>query len=257
MAFRRFNRFRRRSGFRRRFMGRAPYARASTKGHLTRLSRATFFLTSRPSPSGATALTASNFAFELVKILDHVSDAGTDSGVAMAALVKSIDVTHIHFDYGFDFDTFAIDEVADPYFSSRWATHICLCVDRLDVAGLPVAAASTGWFGVQSPIVSVGAGFPGAVTEDQVWPQRVLWERYGELQFGLNRVDNVPEGTLVQTNPRTRGRGGGYFQRRIRTRIGDQEGLYLVHSWAPFVALQHTVSMRFWCGGAIYYKVNF
>lgn len=244
-----------RSNFRSSFRRFQPLGRLKNK--TTRVQRCNFFVSSSTTISGTTGLQATNFAIELATIRDHIGDELTPQGRALAAAAKSIDITSIHLTWGIDFDQFAIDFNAHGWQGTRWATHVALAVDRLDANSLPAAAAVSPWFSTQAPMVAVSATDPTLGVVEPLWPQRVLWEKFDDLDFGLNRIDNVPEGALVQTNPRVRGRGGGVLQRKIRCRVTDDEALYWIFSFAPFLNLQTSVPIRRWIGGAFFYTVNF
>lgn len=237
-----------------------PRALANVKTRVTRLQRCQFMLRgdNQTASGGAALLTATNDAFELVKILDHIADFSTDSGVAMAGIVKSIDITRFHVDYGIE--PALSDLLGDNglYADTKWMAHIALAVDRISSAGVPDAVATTPWFSNQTPTASIGAGLPAQAEAEQQWPTRVLHERSWRLSTGNRIINNTTEGTLyAPATQKVSFVRDGYFSRNIRTRITDEQGLYFIFSVGNWTNGNQTGHFDYWAHGSFYYKVNF
>lgn len=248
------------SRFRSNFRSRGPRALGNVKTRITRVQRCQFMLRlddGQAVGSLTPILSSTNTAFELAKILDHLADFSTDSGVAMAGMVKSIDITRIHFDYGIlpsrDIDT-GIGEVD----RNLWMFHTALCVDRISSAGVPDAVSTTPWFSNQTPTAAIGAGLPTQLEAEQQWPTRVLWERTEALQLGNLRLLNGVEGELyVPGEQQVRLARSGYVSKRLKARITDEQGLYLVFSLGNWTTSNRDAHYSLWAHGAFYYRINF
>lgn len=252
-GFRRRMPMRRTSSFRSRFPARP---RAFQRGKLERVQRAQFTFTGNITPTTGTALTATNVVFQLAAVRS-LGEASTGQGRALSGWMRSIDIIGIHLDWGIDDWSTNIDFVLDPPSQASWYTHVACMVDRLDGGGNPVVAATVPWWAVQTPVAATASAIPITTAEDGDFPTRVLYERFDEFNYGLYDVTNVTANHLAQTNPRVRGRLGGFFKRSLRLRLNDEQGLYWGFSFAPANTLNKPISMRHWASGALYYRVNF
>lgn len=238
---------------------RGPRALGQVKNRITTMQRCQFTLRDDDvlAPVTSGVLDSTTFAFEITKIVDHIADFSTDSGVAMAGIVRSIDISRIHFDYGIGFEFGGEDAGTYDYNNSRWLCHTALAVSRLNASGIPEGVADTQWFTNQTPTAAIGAALLTQLEAEFHWPTRVLWERTESLDFGSRQIVDTTEGTLYAPNgQQVRGPRSGYVSKRIRTRITDEQGLYLIISVANRIAGAPSVRFAFWAHGSYYYKVN-
>jgi len=255
--------FKRRRFFRRpansRFRGPKPLGRS--KDRITRVQRAQMFLrTGLGTNEADPVFTPYSVAFQLAAVgaltdqLDISAGTGTDR--ALSGMIKSIDITRLHFDYEFATDEteFSADTTSVEF--NRAYFHLALVVDRLDPSGAPAAAASVPWFTSQSPVAVAGSTTPALAAREENWPQRVLWERTEEIDTGIFQISDTSEGLLYAPNfQNVRPPRSGYLSKNIKVRLDQQEGLYLVATVAKGVG-NPSRAYNFWAHGALYYRVN-
>lgn len=239
------------------FRGKRPLGSTAKGNRITRVQRANFLLHSNLTTVPGTSFASVNVAFELAKILDHVADFTAGDGVVMASMVRSIDISSIVFDYGY-IQPFSVFSVAfDPLTDRQLFLHTMLCVDRLGPGGVPDAVATVEPFETQSIVSAVGGGIPATTTLEQGWPSRVLWREHDYRNQGIITITDTSDDLYTLTNQAVYRERSGRVHKRLRLRLDDEHGLYLVASACNGTAgaLDGT-PIEFWAGGCIYYKVN-
>lgn len=248
------NRFRGKRAFR----GRRPLGSVAAGSRITRVQRANFWLSQDLNVPESTVPPASlNIAFEIAKILDHVADFTAGDGVVMASMVKSIDISSIVFDYGWQLGHSVISAQFDPVVNSYLALHTALCVDRLDASGVPVAVATWQPFEVQPIVSAVGGGLPATTTLEAGFPTRILWREHDCRNQGVATIVDTDGDLYFPYQTAVTPLRSGRVHKRLRLRLDDEHGLYICASASNYNNNNSAPnSIRFWAGGAIYYKVN-
>jgi len=254
MAFKKRFTPRRRGSFR--SFGPRPLGRP--KDRITRVQRAQFFVkTGLVNDNNDPPFTTYSVAFPLARVDALFDELTIGTGRSLSGMTKSIDVTRIHFDYGWDSDDDEKDaDTASVQFNRFWF-HTALAVDREDPSGLPAAAANVPWFVSQTPAAQATATTPLLASREDNWPQRVLHERTEQFDHALTLITGAQEGDLFipQFQNVRPGNRSGYISKRLSCRLNQQEGLYLIASLAQGLGVTDS-SFTFWAHGAFFYRVN-
>jgi len=240
------------------FRSSGPKPLGRPKNRITRVQRCQFFLrTGIVNNSNDPFLTTYSVAFQLARVDSLFDELNIGTGRALSQMTKSIDVTRIHFDYGWDTDDDEKDLDTASVEFNRFFFHTAVVVDREDPSGLPAAASNVPWFVTQSPAAQATATTPVLASREENWPQRVLHERTEWYDHGVTELVDGAEGILYvpQFQNVRPGNRNGYVSKRLSCRLSQQEGLYVVASVAQDLGVTDT-SFKFWAHGAFYYRVN-
>lgn len=271
MAFRRFNRFRPRRGFRRSARGRrgvrVPMASSARAGY----QRANFIFVSTTALIGnvTSGYECANTLFELSKIKDRLADTGNAVGEAMANVSRSIDILAIdaHWDVMSREPTnVAVAGSGSTVYqgAQSYIIRASIISDRLGSTGIPESVNTN--YGVnQFPVRTVPGSAPDVANLEWSWPVKTHWTDF-ETVYVLPQVytDAIGENTLYAAQ------GTDVFirrrrvRRRLRVRLDDWHGLYFQVSlltppgfapadWNDFEQL----SVRIHCTGTLWYRWRF
>lgn len=236
-----------------------PTGTTRNADRITRVQRGNFCFSSQiTTPTGLPVQQSVNSAFEICKIMDHIIDTSAGQGRAFGGAVKSIDISRIVFDFGWAPERDTYDGLDDIVSLSPRFMHTMLCTDRLDKDQLPCAAVTVQPFLSGAPVVAVSAANPEVITEELQWPTRVLWRDCQLLNPGVRSITNFGEQIYGFADSQTYGTRNGRVNKRIKCRLDDEHGLYLVASTANVSTSDELdFPWRFWAQGAVYYRVNF